>query len=472
MIMKAIAFLAVITTVWAVRQAGKENESEEQMPDTIWVGSPYGLIPYDIDWAYFNKTKEHVLREADKQRKATKARATQPPTLVANQKGSNEKAEANVTLEDVLLSTSTIEPLTTLQSTACTEEQEETTEITTKVREKEMKASDEEGGTHTSPPHQTALVISHTHREHRPRLPHPPRNTTLRSNKNTTLSVTQRTFPRIPYDIDDLMIVSTTQSASGIHNLNNSSRSTAKNQEKSNATLIDEGNSAGKGYEIASAGRNDRLAAGHKQSRGNSGTKKPIMHKSSEEVRQTNAGLTSAKPGYEASKGVVKTPSRGSKAGGHRNEKQIDATKNEEEASLSDEELTVNITKEARNETRRGHEAIAYQDQRNGNCDTVADILALSNYLQLRIIDSLLSGSVSWPRDERGQFRGMVNHMRRKLQLMSKKSSDKEQFKIIRGHLVQYMRDNKDRRELILRIPIGDWGTVLQLLDCLKKKKL
>ncbi|KHN73658.1 hypothetical protein Tcan_13038 [Toxocara canis] len=405
MIMKAIAFLAVITTVWAVRQAGKENESEEQMPDTIWVGSPYGLIPYDIDWAYFNKTKEHVLREADKQRKATKARATQPPTLVANQKGSNEKAEANVTLEDVLLSTSTIEPLTTLQSTACTEEQEETTEITTKVREKEMKASDEEGGTHTSPPYQTALVISHTHRAHRPRLPHPPRNTTLRSNKNTTLSVTQRTFPRIPY-------------------------------------------------------------------RGNSGTKKPIMHKSSEEVRQTNAGLTSAKPGYEASKGVVKTPSRGSKAGGHRNEKQSDVTKNEEEASLSDEELTVNITKEARNETRRGHEAIAYQDQRNGNCDTVADILALSNYLQLRIIDSLLSGSVSWPRDERGQFRGMVNHMRRKLQLISKKSSDKEQFKIIRGHLVQYMRDNKDRRELILRIPIGDWGTVLQLLDCLKKKKL
>lgn len=55
---------------------------------------------------------------------------------------------------------------------------------------------------------------------------------------------------------------------------------------------------------------------------------------------------------------------------------------------------------------------------------------------------------------------------------MTKKSNDKEQFKVIHAHLVKYMGDNRGRQQLVLPIPVGDWGTVQQLLNCLKKKKL
>lgn len=54
--MKIVALLAIASLVWSARQPGKENDAEDQMPETIWIGSPYGLIPYDIDWAYFNKS--------------------------------------------------------------------------------------------------------------------------------------------------------------------------------------------------------------------------------------------------------------------------------------------------------------------------------------------------------------------------------------------------------------------------------
>lgn len=33
-----------------------EVQFEEKMPETIWIGSRFGLIPYDIDWLYYNKS--------------------------------------------------------------------------------------------------------------------------------------------------------------------------------------------------------------------------------------------------------------------------------------------------------------------------------------------------------------------------------------------------------------------------------
>uniref|UniRef100_A0A914RYC9 Uncharacterized protein n=1 Tax=Parascaris equorum TaxID=6256 RepID=A0A914RYC9_PAREQ len=122
--MKIVAVLAIVSLAWSARQPGKENDAEDQMPETIWIGSPYGLIPYDIDWAYFNKTKEHVLREADKHRKGIKAHPSETTTAALSRKGSNEKHEVNGTLEDIL-STTTIEPTTSLQSTTCNDEQED-----------------------------------------------------------------------------------------------------------------------------------------------------------------------------------------------------------------------------------------------------------------------------------------------------------------------------------------------------------
>uniref|UniRef100_A0A0M3ILC6 Uncharacterized protein n=1 Tax=Ascaris lumbricoides TaxID=6252 RepID=A0A0M3ILC6_ASCLU len=110
-------------------------------------------------------------------------------------------------------------------------------------------------------------------------------------------------------------------------------------------------------------------------------------------------------------------------------------------------------------------------NKRRQNRPFVNDESMLSNDRDTAV-NTTSEGSVSWPKNERGQFRGMVNHMRRKLQSMTKKSNDKEQFKVIHAHLVKYMGDNRGRQQLVLPIPVGDWGTVQQLLNCLKKKKL
>uniref|UniRef100_A0A0M3IGZ6 Secreted protein n=1 Tax=Ascaris lumbricoides TaxID=6252 RepID=A0A0M3IGZ6_ASCLU len=205
--MKIVALLAIASLVWSARQPGKENDAEDQMPETIWIGSPYGLIPYDIDWAYFNKTKEHVLREADKQRKGIKAHPSETTTAAISRKGSNEKQEIDETLEDIL-STTTIEPITTLQSTTCNDEQEDTineqfhtTEATTQISESEAAMNQKNERARTSSlNHANIASISHVNRTHRQRIPHKSSTITSRiSQPPTTPSATQRTFPRIPY---------------------------------------------------------------------------------------------------------------------------------------------------------------------------------------------------------------------------------------------------------------------------------
>uniref|UniRef100_A0A915ALT5 Uncharacterized protein n=1 Tax=Parascaris univalens TaxID=6257 RepID=A0A915ALT5_PARUN len=56
--------------------------------------------------------------------------------------------------------------------------------------------------------------ISHMNHTHRQRIPHKLSTTTSRISRPTTPSITQRTFPRIPYDIDDLLVDSTVPSTS------------------------------------------------------------------------------------------------------------------------------------------------------------------------------------------------------------------------------------------------------------------
>uniref|UniRef100_A0A0M3JGQ6 IS4 family transposase n=1 Tax=Anisakis simplex TaxID=6269 RepID=A0A0M3JGQ6_ANISI len=64
----------------------------------------------------------------------------------------------------------------------------------------------------------------------------------------------------------------------------------------------------------------------------------------------------------------------------------------------------------------------------------------------------------------------LVNHLKRRLQVLSKKLTEKELLKIIRGYLLKYMGRDRSRQQAILPIQLGNWGTVKQLIDCLRKK--